>query len=359
MINELVIHLGDTKTGSTSIQKALLNKACDAPGKTIKYPTINNHIGMAKTLGHKRLHDRRPVLFNKVYKAFRASDADYGVISAEHFQYINPETLHQAIDTYWPALKDRLRLVAYVRPHSDKVLSEFSERVKLGTVMESLDDFSKFMFDVKWMDYTSRFKHWKDVFGERFELRPFVRDRLYQSDVVTDFYKFVFQSESFELQGGVSANTSLTLSQLALLREMHRNVKKMFGSRDDPGLNEVESALGRFVADHIQANGLGRDSSKLRLPTSLVNRFKDRFAADAEALDKAFFDGSPMSDALENIHLKAIDTDQSLEAADYFSPDVINSVQIFANVLTGLLLKDPLQFRQTVLRIRAEADISS
>ncbi|PCI44584.1 MAG: hypothetical protein COB49_10930, partial [Alphaproteobacteria bacterium] len=59
MINELIIHLGDTKTGSTSIQKALVRNICQAPGKTIIYPTKNNHIGLAKTLDQKRRFNER------------------------------------------------------------------------------------------------------------------------------------------------------------------------------------------------------------------------------------------------------------------------------------------------------------
>ncbi|MFT7595545.1 MAG: hypothetical protein ACI8R4_002874, partial [Paracoccaceae bacterium] len=50
MINELIIHLGDTKTGSTSIQRALVNKACKSPGVSIEYPTANNHTALVNTL---------------------------------------------------------------------------------------------------------------------------------------------------------------------------------------------------------------------------------------------------------------------------------------------------------------------
>lgn len=51
----------------------------------------------------------------------------------------------------------------------------------------------------------------------------------------------------------------------------------------------------------MQKDGLGSGGEKLRMPAALVDRFKRRFAADAEALDTAFFDGFPLSDALEGL----------------------------------------------------------
>ena len=356
MINELIIHLGDTKTGSTSIQKALVRNICQAPGKTIIYPTKNNHIGLAKTLDQKRRFNERAGRFNRLNSAFQESDADYGIVSAEHFQFVDPQTVHHAIETYWPDLTDRLRLVAYVRPHGDKMLSAFSEHVKLGSKLQSVETIFEKMSKLGWLDYTKRFEKWRDIFGDRFELRPFVREQLYQGDVVSDFFRFVLKTDDFELTGAVSANASLTISQLSLLREMHKHLSKKLRSPRGPKFREAESSAGRVVAEYIQANGLGKESDKLRMPSSLVDRFTEKFAADAEALDAAFFDGSPMSDALEKIHLKATDAVQSLDAGDHFSPDVISTVHVFADVLADLLGTNPDQFKQAIVNSRSKAE---
>ena len=357
MINELVIHLGDTKTGSTSIQRALVHKAYKVPGLSIAYPTINNHIGLAKTLSEKRRFDQRGARFNRIYKVFLESDADYGIVSAEHFQFVEPEVLHQAIADYWPALADRLRLVAYVRPHCDKMLSAFSERMKQGGKQESVAGIFEAMSESGYLDYTARFGAWRKVFGDRFELRPFVRDQLFQGDVVHDFCKFVFRSEDFEIMDLVSANTSLTVSQLALLREVHKQLVKKLHSKKGPRFKDAAGMLGRIVADSMQARELGKDSDKLRMPTSLVDRFTERYLSDAAALDAAFFDGGPMEDALRKIHLKATSTVQSLDAEDYFSLDIINSVHVFADVLASLLIERPALFTQAVSDIRAKTNI--
>ncbi|MFT7593799.1 MAG: hypothetical protein ACI8R4_001115 [Paracoccaceae bacterium] len=265
--------------------------------------------------------------------------------------------MDQAIADHWSPLADRLRLVAYVRPHCDKMLSAFSERMKQAGRQESVEGIFADMSKSGYLDYTPRFGAWREVFGTRFELRPFVRDQLFQGDVVSDFCKFMFQNEDFEVEDILSSNTSLTISQLAVLRDVHKQLAKKLPPKRGPRFKDVGGMLGRIVADNMQASGLGKDSEKLRIPASLVDRFIERYAGDAAALDKAFFDGNPMTDALGKIHLKATDAAQSMEAADYFSPDVINTVHIFTNVLVSLLIENPVQFKKAVANIRANADI--
>jgi len=359
MINELIIHLGDTKTGSTSIQKTLIGKGCVSPGKSILYPTKNHHLGLAKTLSTKRRFSERHERFNRIYEAFQNSDADYGIVSAEHFQFVEPEALSEAVETYWPDLAGSLRLVAYVRPHADKMLSAFSERIKLGSRLLSLNSFFDTLSDSDGLDYTPRFEKWRATFGDRFELRPFVRDELYHNDVVSDFYRVVLGSEDFAIKSPVEANPSLTVSQLSLLREVHKGVNIKLGSATGPRMREVRGSLGRLVTDHIQSTGLGQDGEKLRMPAALAARFTERYAADAEALDTAFFDKFLMSEALEKMQHKTIDTAQSLDATDYFPTDVISSVQSFAYVLADLVAQNPNKFKKMISGVRAGGSIET
>jgi hypothetical protein len=356
MINELIIHLGDTKTGSTSIQRALVWQVCKAPRGGITYPTRFNHNGVAETLYKKRRFGDRTYRFNRVYKSFLDSDDQYGIISAEHFQLVSPQALDSAIKTYWPALVDRVRLVAYVRPHAGKFMSAFSQHVRLGSMMHSLDEFFDHLAGKPSLEYTPRFEAWRDTFGDRFELRPFVRDRLYQGDVVADFFKYLLGSEDFELSGTVSVNSSSTLSQLSLMREVHKVLNEKLPFPLKPRFREAQSMLGRIVSEYLKPSGLGIDSDKLRMPAALVDRFTQRYAPDAKALDVAFFDGTPMSDAMDKTHQNTTDKAQSLNATDYFQPEVISSVHIFANVLADILVKDPDHFKATVGSIRAHAE---
>lgn len=354
MINELIIHLGDTKTGSTSIQSALASRLCSAPGASFSYPTKFNHNGLAATLHKKRRFGDRAVSFKRLNAAFEKSDAEYGVISAEHFQMVDPSDLRQSIETHWPKLSNNVRLVAYVRPHAGKFLSAFAEHVKLGAGKETLEEAFAAASKTDRFDYVQRFEKWREIFGDCFVLRPFVREQLFRADVVADFFKLVLQHENFELGDTVSANASLTVSQLSLIREMHRQVRSKLAPRNGPQVKDAQSALGRIIAEHLRLNGLGQNSEAPRMPASLVDSFTSRYSTDAAALDAGFFDGTPMTDALETIHLKATTAQQSLNAADHFSADVIDSVHVFADVLAGIIAESPERLKKDIQNIRAK-----
>lgn len=356
MIKELILHLGDTKTGSTSIQKALVTGAGRVPGKTILYPSTSNHVALAKTLTQPRRAEQRDQRFGRLARGFANSDADYGIVSAEHFQVVDPEDLARAIETYWPDLRDRVRLIAYARPHGEKFLSSFAERSKLGGPAETLEDFFDVPATTEVFMYAPRFRRWRDLFGDRFTLRPFVRSSLYQGDVVADFFRFLAKGTDFELGEVIAANTSLTTGQLALLREAHDVINARIQEKSGPRFREARAAVGRLAGEHLRDMTLGRDTPKLALTRSAVARIRERYAKDAEALDAEFFDATPMSDALAALDKKAVDAQQSLRAQDYFPQDTIDSVRLMAHVLAEVLQRHPIEVRDAIGKARKSAD---
>lgn len=355
MIKELIVHLGDTKTGSTSIQRALVQQAYEVKGTSICYPTGNHHIAMAKTLTRKHRLAERGKRFERVNTALQQSDADYGIVSAEHFQFVDPEVFADAIAEFWPGFEDQMRLVAYVRPHPDKLLSSFSERVKLGNATGSFETFLDKMSDSQGIDYLPRFQKWRAVFGDRFTLRPFVRQELHRQDAVADFFRFVLGHENFTVSDGISANTSLTVPQLALLREIHTVFHarmKERGRKRTPQILEARGALGRTTSEWIRESGLDKTGQKFKIPARFAARIQERYRADAEAIDREFFSGQPMSEALDAIDAKTTTKRQSLKARDHFSEDVVSSVQVFSSILSDMLLEKPNKFRNLVGKTR-------
>lgn len=355
MINELVIHLGDTKTGSTSIQKALVQKAYEVPGSAICYPTTNHHNALARTLNRKRFKADKETRFTSLYRKFSASQADIGIVSAEHFQFVDPEEFSRAMETYWPALHSSARLIVYVRPHHEKLLSSFSERVKLGQVQSGFGAFAEDVFAGSLLDYLPRLRKWREVFGDRFEVRPFVRSALYQQDVIKDFFRFTLGHDDFAISGPVEANSSLTLPQLALLRLVHQALPEALAVKQKemtPALFEARSTLGRTVSEHFGDMTLGADGPRLRLPASLTEQVQARYAEDAAALDAEFFEGTPMSDALAGAGLKASRDPQPLEASEYFAPETVAAVQAMARIMAGMLAEHPKKFLKMAAKTR-------
>jgi len=359
MVKELIVHLGDTKTGSTSIQQALVQQAYDIRGTSICYPAHPNHNVLVRTLLDKRRMQEQDDRFQSVYKKLSASSADVGVISAEHFQFADPEVFAKVARLHWPDLHADMRLITYIRPHHEKLLSSFSERVKLGQAPKDFNAFADDVFAGKLLDYLPRLQAWREVFGERFEVRPFVHKELYQQDVVADFFRYLLGHEDFSIPKHNVSNGSLTLPQLALLRLLHRrltDIRVARGQEKSPEIFEARSALGRTVSEHIGAQNLGAEGAKLCLPATLVGQIQDRYRADSKALDREFFSGSPMTAALDACGAKATTERQSLKAADYFTPETLASFRAMVDILAKMLLDQSQSFLKMAVGTRLMFD---
>lgn len=72
-----------------------------------------------------------------------------------------------------------------------------------------------------------------------------------------------------------------------------------------------------------------------------------------EALDTVFFEGTPMQDDLAGLAEVATVTEQSLEVADHFNHGFLETVRVFANVASDLIVDDPSHVRKAIGKIRA------
>ena len=97
MVEEIVFHLGDCKTGTTSIQTVLSRGAWVSHAGPIAYPARFNDIPLAKTLSVPAEAPHEAERFGKAREAFEQSDAAHGIISAEHFEFVDPEAVARAL----------------------------------------------------------------------------------------------------------------------------------------------------------------------------------------------------------------------------------------------------------------------
>lgn len=340
MVGEIVFHLGDCKTGTTSVQSVLAAGAWSTAagaGADILYPARFNHIPLAKTLSVPKEMPHEAARFAKLRSAFEASGAAHGVVSAEHFEFVDPELVAAAIERHLPDYAGRIRLIAYVRPHADRLVSTFAERAKKGLFMDSLEAMHERLVADRLLFYTPRFEKWRALFGPAFTLRPFVRDRLYQGDVVRDFFSFVLGGGGFDLTRPTDANESLSVQDIAMMRAVHAQL------RGRAKLRGSQQSLGWYMADLLgkEADPAG---TRPRLHRRLADQVVATYRADAAALDAAFFDGTPMSDALEAAPGKAVAEAQSFTPEDHFSAAELRRFRAWAKLLGRIMAADPAQF---------------
>jgi len=351
MVKEIVIHLGDCKTGTTSIQSVLAARAWE-PGQEseqgdIIYTARFNHIPLAKSLSEPGDIPHQTARFSKLRNAFDQSDASYGVISAEHFEFVDPELVMAAIKQHLPDYLDRLRLIAYVRPHGERLVSTFGERSKMGRFHKSLEVMHDQLLKKRSLFYTPRFEKWRDLFGDRFTLRPFLRDQLYRGDVVQDFFRHLFGSESFNIPGqdgqASGENNSLRVEDIAMMRMIHAHLRRPAGFKP-----QVQEPLGWYMSELLGAMPYPGGGTKPRLHKSLARQVVEVYAQDAADLDAAFFDGTPMSDALAAAPETAVNIPQSFQARTHFKASELRHIKVWAQMLHRMMVADPKHFAWAV-----------
>ena len=360
MTKELIFHLGDHKTGSTSIQ-AVLRAGTIKADRSIGYPTTGlHHASLAKAILAPKARQGLANRFASLREMIDASDADIEVISAERFEGLGGDQLRPALEEFMPDYLPNTRVIAYVRPHAERVVSSWSEQMKLGNFTGSLDAFFEQALQTKRFEFFDRFKSWRDAFGDAFELRPMVRGLLYNQDVVQDFVQFVLQGTDFTIEGDTAANESLTLQDLAVLRVVSGHLDQVYSDlrlRDHTDKNEKsiardletviprnnESAIARNLAmnlaAHKRAGGI-----KPAIHESLVARVQDHYAADAAALDAEFFDGTPMTDALTGIAAKAVAEPQVLDPETLLTPEEMRLAQAMGTFIGRVALIAPKEW---------------
>ena len=356
MTRSLVLHLGDHKTGSTAIQRALADHAWQgAPGgPEIFYTAKGNHNTLAQTLLPDAPAQQQRRRFANHAARIAASGAGIAVLSAEEFERVNPEAVATMLRQHFPEHADSARLIAYVRPHAERLVSSYAERVKQGYFLGSLEELYAKVGTTPLLRYTPRFRKWRAVFGDRFELRPMIRAGLHNGCVVQDFLRYTLEGAPFTLTRPVESNRSLSLEDLAMMRAL----QSVLGQGRTPPA-KGQNAIGWQFATIL--GGLeGGGGTKLRAHRSLIAQLQQDCRKDAETLDAEFFAGhplgQPMTQALDRAGADALEAPQSLDLDACFPPDEAHRLRAWISLLHRMYLHDPEIWPGHLRHIRPQED---
>lgn len=353
----LIFHIGDHKTGSTSIQLAFAKRLIKLQGNSVFYPAALAMNVLEKqciaysnaTTPQARKKAARP--FQKLAAQIRETDASFTLISAEALENVPASLLRKIVDTFFADCADEIRVIAYVRPHAARITSSYSERVKIGAPLvlrNTLDEFAARKQVKGGFVYAPRFAAWREHFGGAFTLRPMIRSQLHQGDVVSDFIHHAFGGIPFTITGDSQANESLCLEDLMRLKVLQRHLKADRDLRLKIGW-EFSRLTGQLPPPHQR--------TKLQLHKSLAEDIRTTYLADARNMDREFFGGKPL---LENeLHAaveKAIPAPQSTDPADYLSGSELRSLELMSGMIAGLL-EEPSVAWPAFLHAKRERDV--
>lgn len=352
----LILHIGDHKTGTTTLQNHFATGRIDVKGAGVLYPGNLNHNYL---LGHFRVDMQQPSgwaapfvgLFRReevppvtpgnqarpgldmLRSMIAASDAKYVVISGEEFENMVPRNMRYCVDRWFRDLFDEVRIIAYVRPHAARFLSNYAELIKIGEVRGDLDDYLERIRYAARSHFAQRFLRWRHHFGDELILRPMVRSRLLNGSVVDDFAATAFAGEDVTIVPSTTANESLGLRELMVL--------KYIQERFDLDTEERfrRHTMARELTRYLNEFTTGTEpTGKLTLHRSVAEKVYKVFCRDAQVLDQEFFANDPMFfDDLAKSVQTAKDQPISLEPRDYFAAEELRRMGVLREVLWNMM----------------------
>ena len=201
MFETCFIHIGHSKTGTTSIQRTLFANADVLAKHGILYPTAepqHNCVaasfqseteasfrmtrGEAPEAARARLAKRMARLTEQI----AASDAHTLVISTEHFNILS-ESEVAALAEWVRSIARTGKVVCYMRHPVAHAASKVQQRVKIRALR--LADAER---KLEFYKFAKRLPKWVDAFGkDNMVFRAFERDQLHQGDAIADFLQVI------------------------------------------------------------------------------------------------------------------------------------------------------------------------
>jgi hypothetical protein len=334
MATSLVLHIGDPKTGTSSIQEVLRHKLWDSPAATLAYPEQLNSFPLANALSDPKQADQRAARWGRFAEWLRGTEADVAVVSAEQFFRVDPKVLLDTLTEFAPEHVATLRVLAYVRPHANRLVSAFMQRSKAGLFQGDMATFFARTKGEQLLHYAPRFDRWRATFGDRFTLRPMIRSQLRDGDVVSDFLDFALKGAPFEIRGATATNTSLPLEFLAGLSDVQNILKR----------NKIALGTRHSVGDHIGRALMSAHpgaGTRLQISAALYQDLKAHCQGDAERLDRDFFGQPLMAQALEEAGRDVAEANQDTGPQAHFPDPTLQVLHKRARRLVAMFRKRP------------------
>lgn len=303
---KIILHIGQSKTGTSSIQSFLARNRSRLQSRGILYPSprvagmsldLGSHNVVADALAGKIAypHLGGGEYFEQFFEAAARCHAKTMILSAEHFFGGEPR-LWQCADrnSYLEKYEKKIRnlnsyldghdvaIIIYLRPQVDWFASNITQVVVhgrgngTGQVFET--DRSHFESQKEVMRYGWRLDLWKSILRpEKFDVVPYVRKNLQDANSVSDF---VWRAG---IEGDVPAGNLLSLEANRTVSREYIEVKKRLNRMHRSAADEF--AVVRCL---IRLSGNSPFGTGYRIDEGVVRDLEDHVAGDNERVSRNY-----------------------------------------------------------------------
>lgn len=228
-MQQLIIHIGAKKTGSTTLQAALksnidllasngvyVSRVC---GRREDYLASKPYVSCYE-------YARRDALMEwfEGAKRFMEKGPARSVLTAESFSDMYRDEIHDFRKDI-PNIFDSVKIILYVRRQDLSAVSHYSTALRGGGYSKMLMSKRIGRRGRRPLSYGSVASDWAEAFGEKNVIvRRYVEEYAGHWDIVSDFFGILDFAFSPELLGYTSENRSLGLIEAACLRKYNEMV---------------------------------------------------------------------------------------------------------------------------------------
>ena len=182
-MRQAIIHIGTTKTGTTSIQRVLGRNRAILPEQGVCYPStpgVTEHVKLHVMLFKRRLDarglkgrneprrgalglDEFPSLFEQEMRSLPAA-VKRVIFSEERLSILRARDEIQALKDFLAPYFDDFKIVVYLRSQDSYLASRYSELLRVGT-MDGPDNIVATPERLAPYDYLALIDRWAAVFG--------------------------------------------------------------------------------------------------------------------------------------------------------------------------------------------------
>lgn len=302
----IFLHIGGSKTGTSTIQECLLqnkaklaelgysylhmegrNEYRDLPAYCMRQDRSDKYFKMnfVNNAEQRKIFDKNFVeTFEQKIRELPKNTHTI-IISSEHLSgrlRVSKEIIK--LKTFLSTYSSEIDICYYIREQAAKIASSYSTKIKSGGTLSIQDYFSR-AESRKDIDYEKVLSEWEAVFGkENIHLGIFDRKEFHGGDLLKDFFYVLHGGEIEGLDTSLTTqNSSLSATGVLVARYVNKLIP-MF--TPDKGVSKLNRALIELISEYLKGKPVKLTGEQKQ---SVVNKY----AASNELVRKRYFPDRP------------------------------------------------------------------